>query len=96
MVKYYPPESELDIAKLIREYPELELVNQKEEVRLADLADRKKRGKGPPKKTKNKGEWFASVTTTRDLTGSCIITRRKSEDSKKTLACGRRLLYIIV
>jgi Mitochondrial ribosomal subunit S27 len=56
MVKYYPPESELDIARIIREHPELEMVNAKEEVRLADLADRKKRGKAPPTKTKNKGE----------------------------------------
>jgi small subunit ribosomal protein S33 len=55
MVKYYPPESELDIAKIMRQHPELGLVNEKEKVRLADVADKKKRGKGAPKKTKVKG-----------------------------------------
>jgi hypothetical protein len=56
MVKYYPPE--INIAQIMRKYPELELVNQKEEQRLADLAEKKRRGKGPPKKAKSKGEHF--------------------------------------
>jgi small subunit ribosomal protein S33 len=59
MVKYYPPESELDIAKIMREHKELGLVNEAERVRLTDLGELKKRGKGPPKKTKNKGELLA-------------------------------------
>jgi hypothetical protein len=53
MVNYYPPQ--LDIPAIMRQYPELELVNQEEEQRLADLADRKRRGKGPPKKAATKG-----------------------------------------
>src|SRR5262245_9139222 len=53
MVRYYPPQ--LDIPAIMREYPQLELVNQQEEQRLADLADRKRRGKGPPKKAASKG-----------------------------------------
>jgi len=54
MVKYYPPEA--NIAKVIRQWPELEMRNYAEEERLQDVEDRKKRGKGAPKKAKEKGE----------------------------------------
>jgi len=50
MIKYYP--EKMDFARIIRENPELELVNHVERQRLADVADRKKRGKGAPKKAK--------------------------------------------
>jgi small subunit ribosomal protein S33 len=53
MVKYYPPE--IRVATLARQYPELELVDEDEEQRLQDVEDKKKRGKGPPKKAKTKG-----------------------------------------
>ena len=53
MVKYYP--KVISISKLIREFPELELVDEEEEMRLQDIATRKARGKGPPKKTKKNG-----------------------------------------
>ncbi|KAH7905476.1 mitochondrial ribosomal subunit S27-domain-containing protein [Hygrophoropsis aurantiaca] len=52
MVKYYPPE--VDIAAIVRQWPELELINYAEETRLQDVEDKKKRGKGAPKKTKRK------------------------------------------
>lgn len=54
MVRYYPPEA--NIAKVIRQWPELEMRNYAEEERLQDVEDRKKRGKGAPKKAKEKGE----------------------------------------
>lgn len=53
MVEYYPPE--VDLAKIAREYPELEIINEAEQQRLQDVLDRKTRGKGTPKKAKNKG-----------------------------------------
>jgi small subunit ribosomal protein S33 len=53
MVKYYP--QSIDIAKVCREYPELELINEVEEQRLIDIEDRKKRGKGAPTKAKTMG-----------------------------------------
>jgi len=53
MVKYYP--KEISVAKLMKEFPEMELVNHVEEQRLQDIASLKARGKGAPKKTK-KGE----------------------------------------
>ncbi|KAJ7583689.1 mitochondrial ribosomal subunit S27-domain-containing protein [Mycena floridula] len=49
MVQYYP--QSMDIAKLARD-PVLGIVNEAEETRLRDIATRKKRGKGAPKKTK--------------------------------------------
>ncbi|KAG6810332.1 hypothetical protein H0H92_012366 [Tricholoma furcatifolium] len=54
MIKYYPPV--INIAQLARKYPELELVDEDEEQRLQDIEDRKKRGKGAPKKAKTKAD----------------------------------------
>ena len=53
MLAYYP--QSFNIAQITRRYPELEIVNEDEEERLQDVFDRKKRGKGPPKKAKSKG-----------------------------------------
>ena len=54
MVSYYP--AGFDIARIIRQYPALEMVDDDEEERLVDVLDRKKRGKGAPKKAKTKCE----------------------------------------
>jgi len=54
MVKYYPPQ--VDIAKAVRQFPDLELVNFAEVQRLEDVAAKKARGKGAPKKSKEKGQ----------------------------------------
>ena len=53
MLAYYP--QTFDIARIARQYPDLEIVNEDEEERLQDVLERKKRGKGPPKKAKSKG-----------------------------------------
>ena len=52
MVSYYP--EEFNINKIVKANPELEMVNDEEEERFADVADRRKRGKGAPKKAKTK------------------------------------------
>ncbi|RDB19315.1 Mitochondrial 37S ribosomal protein S27 [Hypsizygus marmoreus] len=54
MLKYYPPE--INLAQIARKYPELEIVDEVEEQRLQDVEDRKKRGKGAPKKAKTKAD----------------------------------------
>jgi len=54
MVKYYP--EVISIPKLIKEFPEMEMVDEVEGMRLQDIEDRKARGKGAPKKTKSKAE----------------------------------------
>jgi len=54
MVGYYP--DGFNIAQIMRQYPTLELVDDDEEERLVDVLDRKKRGKGAPKKAKSKCE----------------------------------------
>lgn len=60
MVKYYP--EDINISSIMREFPELELVNRVEEQRLSDIEDRKKRGKGAPKKAKTKGVcWWSCL-----------------------------------
>ena len=53
MVEYYP--NQLSIAALNKEFPGLDLVDEYEEQRLQDVADKKKRGKGAPKKAKSAG-----------------------------------------
>ena len=53
MVSYYP--EAFNVNKIVKTYPELEMVDEEEEERLADVADRRKRGKGAPKKAKTKG-----------------------------------------
>lgn len=54
LVKYYP--RVMDLARIQREHPELEYVYAKEEQRFIDVEERKKRGKGTPKKAKDKSE----------------------------------------
>jgi small subunit ribosomal protein S33 len=53
MLSYYP--QSFNIPRIAAEYPDLEIVNDDEEERLQDVMDRRKRGKGPPKKAKTKG-----------------------------------------
>lgn len=63
MVQYYP--KQLSFKDLSRAMPELKLVNFEEEQRLFDVAERKKRGKGAPKKAKSPGTWdFACSSCT--------------------------------
>jgi len=54
MIKYYP--QTLSIAAIIKESPELGLVDFKEQQRFQDVEDKKARGKGAPKKAKSKAE----------------------------------------
>ncbi|TFK65340.1 hypothetical protein BDN72DRAFT_871842 [Pluteus cervinus] len=54
VVKYYP--QELNLAEIARKYPELEIVDEIEEQRLIDVEEKKKRGKGAPKKAKTKAD----------------------------------------
>lgn len=63
MLEYYPERP--DIAKAIRQYPELGIRNYPEEIRLQDVEDKKARGKGTPKKAKTKGAYqYIFATTT--------------------------------
>lgn len=53
MIEYYP--NQLSITALNEEFPGLDLVDEYEVQRLQDVADKKKRGKGAPKKAKSAG-----------------------------------------
>jgi hypothetical protein len=63
MVRYYP--QEINISQIARQYPELELVNELEEQRLQDVEDRKKRGKGAPKKAQSKSKLLSVAFVSR-------------------------------
>lgn len=56
MMNYYPPT--FSLSSIIRQFPEMGLVDTAEQQRLQDVEDRKKRGKGAPKKAKSKGPLF--------------------------------------
>jgi len=50
MMDYYP--QQISISAINKEFG-LDLVDEDEELRLQDVADKKKRGKGAPKKAKS-------------------------------------------
>lgn len=54
MVDYYP--HQLSISAINKEFQGLDLIDEDEEQRLQDVADKKKRGKGAPKKAKSAGK----------------------------------------
>ena len=54
LVKYYPENDGLSIAKLNKKYPGWNLVDVDEVVRLNDIEELKARGKGAPKKARSK------------------------------------------
>ncbi|KAI0261789.1 mitochondrial ribosomal subunit S27-domain-containing protein [Gloeopeniophorella convolvens] len=54
MMDYYP--TQLSISAINREFEGLKLVDEYEEQRVQDVADKKKRGKGAPKKAKSAAE----------------------------------------
>ena len=64
MISYYP--ESFNINKIVKSYPQLEMVDEDEVERLEDIADRRRRGKGAPKKARRKGwelffhlSWFS-------------------------------------
>jgi hypothetical protein len=59
MANYYP--AEINLAQIIRKYRDLQLVDPIEQQRLVDVEDRKRRGKGAPKKAKTKGLLFPDL-----------------------------------
>lgn len=67
MVKYYP-ERGFSVAKLNKMYPDWNLVDTEEVVRLNDIEEKKARGKGTPKKAKSKGASYMKDRTIISLT----------------------------
>ncbi|KAI1307358.1 hypothetical protein EDD11_004505 [Mortierella claussenii] len=47
---YYPNVKQVKMREVIRMAPDMNLIDMDEKTRLDSLAERKKRGKGPPKK----------------------------------------------
>lgn len=81
MVQYYP--EELSMSKLARLYPELEIIDEDEEQRFQDITDRKKRGKGAPKKAKTKGTFIYLLGKIIILTTVIIDDSRRTNKKKK-------------
>ncbi|KAF5372974.1 hypothetical protein D9758_001615 [Tetrapyrgos nigripes] len=79
MMDYYPPV--LNLSKVAREYPELEIWNEDEEQRFRDVEDRKKRGKGAPKKARTKGMVLHFYCM--DLTHYVFLRGRKAGPKKE-------------
>lgn len=58
MASYYP--EAFNISKIVRKFPQLEMVDEDEVERFANIAELKKRGKGAPKKAKSDSGCFLS------------------------------------
>ncbi|KAJ6581237.1 mitochondrial ribosomal subunit S27-domain-containing protein [Mycena capillaripes] len=54
MVNYYP--QTIHLSQIAREFPKMGIIDPKEVQRKADVEDRKRRGKGTPKKAKTKAD----------------------------------------
>lgn len=78
MVKYYPQPDEHSVEGLNRLYPGFNLVDVDEVIRLNDVEDKKKRGKGAPKKAKSKGARYLLVVLT------VIYITYFAEESRRT------------
>lgn len=52
MMEYYP--KTISLNQIAKEFPGLGIVDEDEEQRLMDVEDKKRRGKGTPKKAKRK------------------------------------------
>jgi small subunit ribosomal protein S33 len=84
LISYYP--EQFDINKIVKAHPELEMVDEEEEERLADVADRRKRGKGAPRKAKSKGRcwlWVSSFIT--DLFSQLTVGGCIRNDDRRSL-----------
>lgn len=77
MMEYYP--NQLSIATLNREFPGLNLVDEYEEQRLQDVADKKKRGKGAPKKAKSAGTLIANIVSFEEAHHFLIADSRRAQ-----------------
>lgn len=86
LVNYYP--QTVSFREIDKKYPELKLINFDEEQRLADIEDRKARGKGAPKKAKSAGRLLStrsSVVASQHntiLQRTADVWRRRRERSK--------------
>lgn len=83
MVSYYP--KDVSFKDVHRMAPELKLINFDEEQRLSDIAERKARGKGAPKKAKSKGVYirFSSCVQSYLLSYSIDDSRRLAKKKRK-------------
>lgn len=82
MLNYYPPT--FSLASIIRQFPEMELVDAAEQQRLQDVEDRKKRGKGAPKKAKSKGLSLLSLFSSILFTKLFVCGASSPADSRRT------------
>lgn len=74
LINYYPPT--IDMARIVRTYPELEMVNEEEQTRLEDIEFKKKRGKGAPRKARTPGTSCSSPSCRKILTLGIGESRR--------------------
>jgi small subunit ribosomal protein S33 len=88
MIEYYP--NQLSIATLNKEFPGLDLVDEYEEQRLQDVVDKKKRGKGAPKKAKSAGTFIVYISISHRL----IILRQLTVAAHKE--SDRSVLIVMV
>ena len=93
MVNYYPIKlSVADFNHFAR--GELKLRDPKEEDRLRDVEERRKRGKGAPKKAKSKGRFCVQRTLYMIIT-TLFTLSRQSESKQKAVKYGQELMGML-
>jgi len=80
MIDYYP--HQLSISAINKEFHGLDLIDEDEEQRLQDVADKKKRGKGAPKKAKSAGN-HSSHPFLLDEAHRCLIADSRRAQRKR-------------
>ena len=83
MLSYYP--QSFDMAQIIRQNPALELVDEDEEERVNDVLDRKKRGKGAPRKARSKGVFRFRVSVSLFFSFAHALCSRESEVGQEAI-----------
>jgi small subunit ribosomal protein S33 len=77
MIEYYP--NELSISAINKNFRGLDLVDEYEETRLQDVADKKKRGKGAPKKAKSAGSYIVHTVSLEEAHCFLLADSRRAQ-----------------
>ena len=83
MIKYYP--EEVNMSTFVKGFPDVGFVDLEEEQRLQDIIDKKKRGKGTPRKARTPRKQGCLLSTCRrSLTGARGY-RGESQEQETTI-----------
>ena len=83
MIKYYP--EEVNMSTFVKGFPDVGFVDLEEEQRLQDIIDKKKRGKGTPRKARTPRKQGCLLSAWRRLLTDCRGYRGESQEQETTI-----------